>query len=140
MFNKFTFSILLLISGSAFAGSTVNNAAISDGEKIVTVSLTNNNWAIVASTNVNGKTKLREFYDMGDLGVQQIDYVVSCSDQKLSLADFKVLTSMSAKSNNENTKNIAELSFYTPVIQHDINIVSNVCSEQMLTRSAKANN
>jgi hypothetical protein len=139
MFNKVILSILLLSSSAVFAATGTNSAAIADGEKVATLDISINNWAIVASNNVNGKTKLREFYDMGDLGVQQIDYVVSCSDQKLSLADFKVLTSMSAKSDNENTKNIAELSFYTPVIQHDINIVSNVCSEQMLTRSAKAN-
>jgi len=77
---------------------------------------------------------------MGNLGVQQIDYVVSCVDQKLSLAGFKVLTSMSSKSDNGSDKNIDDLSFYTPVIQHDINIVSKVCSDEMLTRSAKANN
>jgi hypothetical protein len=75
---------------------------------------------------------------MGSSGVQQIDYVVSCADQKLSLVDFKVLTSMSSKSEDASNKNIADLSFYTPVIQHDINIVSKVCSDQMLTRSAKA--
>jgi hypothetical protein len=77
---------------------------------------------------------------MGDLGVQQIDYVVSCADQKLSLAGFKVLTTMSSKSDDAGNKNIADLSFYTPVIQHDINIVSKVCSDQMLTRTAKVSN
>jgi len=77
---------------------------------------------------------------MGNLGVQQIDYVVSCPDQKLSLAGFKVLTTMPSKSDDAGTKNISDLSYYTPVIQHDINIVSKVCGDEMLTRSAKANN
>ena len=77
---------------------------------------------------------------MGNSGVQQIDYVVSCADQKLSLAGFKVLTTMSSKSDDAANKNISDLTFYTPVIQHDINIVSKICGDEMLTRSAKANN
>jgi hypothetical protein len=140
MFNKTILSILLLSSSVVYAAPATNSAAIADGEKIASLDISNNNWAIVANNSINGKTKLREFYDMGDLGIQQIDYVVSCADQKLSLAGFKVLTAVSSKPGNEREKNIADLTFYTPVIQHDINIVSKVCSDQMLTRSAKATN
>ena len=140
MFNKSILSVLLVTSSAVFAAPATNSAAIVDGEKVATLDISINNWAIVANNSVNGKTKLREFYDMGNLGVQQIDYVVSCVDQKLSLAGFKVLTSMSSKSDSGGDKNIADLSFYTPVIQHDINIVSKVCGDEMLTRSAKANN
>jgi hypothetical protein len=140
MFNKAILSILLVTSSAVFAAPATNSAAIVDGEKVASLDISNNNWAIVANNSINGKTKLREFYDMGDLGVQQIDYVVSCADQKLSLAGFKVLTTMSSKSDDAGNKNIADLSFYTPVIQHDINIVSKVCSDQMLTRTAKVSN
>ena len=140
MFNKAILSVLLVTSNAVFATPATNSAAIADGEKIVALDISINNWAIVANNTVNGKTKFREFYDMGNLGVQQIDYVVSCPDQKLSLAGFKVLTTMSSKSDDAGTKNIADLSYYTPVIQHDINIVSKVCGDEMLTRSAKANN
>ena len=140
MFNKAILTLLLATSSAAFAAPATNSAAIVDGEKVAALDISINNWAIVANNSINGKTKIREFYDMGNLGVQQIDYVVSCVDQKLSLAGFKVLTSMSSKSDSVSDKNIADLSFYTPVIQHDINIVSKVCSDEMLTRSAKANN
>ena len=140
MFNKVILTLLLATSSHAFAAPATNPAAIVDGEKVAALDISINNWAIVANNSINGKTKIREFYDMGNLGVQQIDYVVSCVDQKLSLAGFKVLTSMSSKSDSGSDKNIADLSFYTPVIQHDINIVSKVCSDEMLTRSAKANN
>ena len=140
MFNKAILSVLLVTSSAVFAAPTTNSAAIVDGEKVATLDISINNWAIVANNSVNGKTKLREFYDMGNLGVQQIDYVVSCADQKLSLAGFKVLTTMSSKSDDAVNKNIADLTFYTPVIQHDINIVSKICGDEMLTRSAKANN
>ena len=140
MFNKIIFTILILSSSVAYAAPATNSASIVDGEKVASLDISNNNWAIVANNSINGKTKLREFYDMGDLGVQQIDYVVSCADQKLSLAGFKVLTGMSSKTDNESEKNIADLSFYTPVIQHDINIVSKVCSDQMMSRTAKVTN
>jgi hypothetical protein len=140
MLNKAILSVLLATSGAVFAAPATNSAAIVDGEKVVTLDISINNWAIVANNSVNGKTKLREFYDMGNFGVQQIDYVVSCADQKLSLAGFKVLTTMSSKSDDAVNKNIADLTFYTPVIQHDINIVSKICGDEMLTRSAKANN
>jgi hypothetical protein len=140
MFNKVIFTALILSTSVVFAAPATNSASIIDGEKVASLDISNNNWAIVANNSVNGKTKLREFYDMGDLGVQQIDYVVSCADQKLSLAGFKVLTSMSSKADNESEKNIADLTFYTPYIQHDINIVSKVCGDQMLTRSAKVAN
>lgn len=140
MFNKVILAILLVTSTAAFATPANNSASIIDGEKIASLDFSNNNWAVVANNTINGKIKLREFYDMGDLGVQQIDYVVSCADQKLSLAGFKVLTGMSSKTNNESEKNIADLTFYTPYIQHDINIVSKVCSDEMLTRTAKVTN
>jgi hypothetical protein len=140
MFNKVIFSIVLATSSAVFAAPASTSASIVDGEKVASLDISNNNWAVVANNTINGKTKVREFYDMGDLGVQQIDYVVSCADQKLSLAGFKVLTAMSSKTDNEGEKNIVELTFYTPYIQHDINIVSNVCSDQMMKRTAKATN
>ena len=140
MINKIILTVFILSSSVAFAAPATNSASIVDGEKVASLDISNNNWAIVANNSINGKTKLREFYDMGDLGVQQIDYVVSCADQKLSLAGFKVLTGMSSKTDNESEKNIADLSFYTPVIQHDINIVSKVCSDQMMSRTAKVTN
>ena len=140
MFNKVILTLLLATSSAAFAAPATNSAAIVDGEKVAALDISINNWAIVANNSINGKTKIREFYDMGNLGVQQIDYVVSCADQKLSLAGFKVLTGMSSKTDNQSEKNIADLTFYTPYIQHDINIVSKVCSDEMLTRSAKATN
>ena len=140
MFNKVILTLLLATSSAAFAAPATNSAAIVDGEKVAALDISINNWAIVANNSINGKTKIREFYDMGNLGVQQIDYVVSCADQKLSLAGFKVLTGMSSKTDNQSEKNIADLTFYTPYIQHDINIVSKVCSDEMLTRTAKATN
>ena len=74
MFNKVIFTSLILSTSVVFAAPATNSASIIDGEKVASLDISNNNWAIVANNSVNGKTKLREFYDMGDLGVQQIDY------------------------------------------------------------------
>ena len=145
MFNKIACSLILVSGGAAFAATTnsvntTSSAVISDADKVATLSMADNNWAIVATSSTNGMTKLREFYDMGDLGVQQIDYVVSCADHKLSMAGFAVLTSMSSASNNANNRSYADLSFYTPVIKHDITIVDNVCGDRSIIRSAKVSN
>lgn len=140
MLNKIVSSAILISSSVAFAATGNNAVVISDSDNVATFTVAENNWAIVSTKQVNGMTKMREFYDMGAAGVQQIDYVVNCADQKLSLAGFAVVPSLAAKSDNSNNRNYADLSFYKPVIQHDINIIENVCSGRFVVRSAQANN
>jgi hypothetical protein len=77
---------------------------------------------------------------MGDAGVQQIDYVVNCSNRKLSMANFQVLTEMNAKPTEAVDRSMAELKFYQPVIQHDINIVDNVCGGRLAMNKVRAIN
>jgi hypothetical protein len=113
---------------------------ISDSENVATFTVADKYWAVVATNQVNGMTKMREFYDMGTLGLQQIDYVVNCADQKLAMAGFAVIPTMSAKSDSPNNRSYADLSFYTPVIHHDKNIVDNVCSGRFAVRSAQVAN
>ncbi len=71
---------------------------------------------------------------------ERIDYVVNCSNRKLSMADFKVLTGMSAQTTPTTDRGVAELSFYQPVIQHDINIVENVCGGKLAMGKASSVN
>jgi hypothetical protein len=140
MFRNIVFAAALVSTSIAFAGTSHNTAIISDKDEIITVALAENTWAVVATDTSKGFTKLREFHDMGDAGVQQIDYVVNCNNGKLSMADFKVLTSMSEKNTQESVRGIAELSFYKPVIQHDINIVENVCGGKLAMGKASSVN
>lgn len=140
MVKHFVFAAALVSTSIAFAGTSHNAAIISDKDEVITVAVAENTWAVVAANSSKGFTKLREFHDMGDAGVQQIDYVVSCSNRKLSMADFKVLTGMSAKNTQNNDRGIAELSFYKPVIQHDINIVDNVCGGKLAMGKASSVN
>jgi hypothetical protein len=140
MLNKIVFSAILISSSAAFAANTNNTVVISDSENVATFTVADKYWAVVATNQVNGMTKMREFYDMGTLGLQQIDYVVNCADQKLAMAGFAVIPTMSAKSDSPNNRSYADLSFYTPVIHHDKNIVDNVCSGRFAVRSAQVAN
>ena len=140
MLNKIVFAVSLISSSAVFAASSNNTAVISDNENVTIVADAGKNWAIAATSHTNGLTKVREFYDMGTLGVQQIDYVVNCADQKLSLAGFTVLPTTVAQSEKSNDRTLADLSFYTPVIQHDKNILNNVCGGNFVVRNARASN
>ena len=140
MVKNIVFAAAVVSTSIAFAGNSQNAAVISDKDEIMTVVVAENTWAVVAADSSKGFTKLREFHDMGDAGVQQIDYVVNCRNRKLSMADFKVLTGMSAKNTQDNDRSISELSFYKPVIQHDINIVDNVCGGKLAMGKASSVN
>lgn len=131
MVRNLVFAVALASTSIAFATNAQNTAVISDKEEIITVSVADNPWAVVATRSDKGLTKLREFHDMGDAGVQQIDYVVNCNNRKLSMAEFKVLTAMAPQNKQTTERDVADLSFYQPVIQHDINIVENVCGGKL---------
>ncbi len=140
MVKNLVFAAALASTSIAFATNAQNAAVISDKDEIITVTVADNTWAVVATNSTKGLTKLREFHDMGDAGVQQIDYVVNCNNRKLSMADFKVLTAMSPQNKQTTEREVADLSFYQPVIQHDINIVENVCGGKLAMGKATSVN
>ena len=140
MVKNLIFAALLASTSFAVAGTSQNAAIISDKDEVITVAVADNTWAVVATNSIKGLTKLREFHDMGDAGVQQIGYVVNCSNRKLSMANFQVLTEMNAKPTEAVDRSMAELKFYQPVIQHDINIVDNVCGGRLAMNKVRAIN
>ena len=87
----------LFLANVAFAASQDNTAVISDKDNAVMIATAKNTWSMVAMNANQGLTKVREFHEMGDSGVQQIDYVVNCSNQTLALAAFVVITSTGSK-------------------------------------------
>jgi len=139
MLKQIALVVALVASSAAVAGSAGTTAIISDREEVVTFTVADNTWAVVAANSTKGLTKMREFHDMGDAGVQQIDYVVNCSNRKLSMANFQVLTEMSAKTEVAD-RSMGDLKFYQPVIQHDINIVDNVCGGRLAMNKLRAIN
>lgn len=128
----------LLMSGVSFAAN--NTAVVSDQENAVLIASAKDTWSVVALDNTKGLTKVREFHDMGDSGVQQIDYVVNCADQSMALAGFAVLTSKGRLPVRVVEPTFAELSFYKPVIDHDKNIANNICEKRLAMNTVSLGN
>jgi hypothetical protein len=132
MLNKFLFASLLVTTTSVFANDPAQSAIMKDDDK----AMDKQTW-LYAAAAPKGLTKVREFHDMGAAGVQQLDYVVNCATGKLALASFKVLTAMNPGTGRATEPSVDSVSFYKPVIQHDINITENVCGSS-LASNAKA--
>jgi hypothetical protein len=122
MITKFALLTGLILTNTAFATDT---AAI------------HNHLTIAAIDQQKGLFNVRELHDMGSSGVQQIDYVVNCSNQTLALTGFAVMTSKGRLTSNAPAATSATHSFYKPLIEHDQRIASNVCGN-LLTMSTSA--
>jgi hypothetical protein len=131
MFTKIALIAALVFSNIAFATESDKNAVVSDKDNAVMITTSKDTWTMVAMNSKQGLTKVREFHEMGDSGVQQIDYVVNCSDRTLALASFAVLTSTGRIPANAVEPSFSELSFYQPVISHDQKIANNVCENRV---------
>ena len=127
--------VLFATSINATAAGLDDSAVIKDNEGFSTLAMGQNTWSYVAASK-KGMSKVREFYDMGDAGVQQLDYVVNCTNEKLALASFKVLTTMNTGEGHAAAPSFGSVSFYKPVIQHDMNIVDNVCGSRVASTAA----
>jgi hypothetical protein len=112
MITKFTLLAALFLTNTAFANETP---------------ALNNGLTIAAIDQQKGLFNVRELHNMGASGVQQIDYVVNCSNQTLALAGFAVITSKGRLTSNTSPTTSAALSFYKPVIEHDQRIANSVC-------------
>jgi hypothetical protein len=125
--KKIIFSLALIVSSTAFTATSDELAMLLDTDKVTKVTVAENNWIILENNPINGMTRLRDFHDMGALGLQQIDYVVNCANKRLALAGFAEVPTEDAKYHILNNQNYTELSFYRPVIQHDKNIIDFAC-------------
>jgi hypothetical protein len=124
MITKFVLLTGLILTNTAFA----NDAAA-----------LHNHLTIAAIDQQKGLFNARELHDMGSSGVQQIDYVVNCSNQTLALAGFAVMTSKGRLTSNAPPTTSSTLSFYKPVIEHDQRIASNVCGNLLTLNTSAAN-
>ncbi len=122
MITKIALLTGLILTNTAFATDT---AAI------------HNHLTIAAIDQQKGLFNVRELHDMGSSGVQQIDYVVNCSNQTLALTGFAVMTSKGRLTSNAPAATSATHSFNKPVIEHDQRIASNVCGN-LLTMNTSA--
>ena len=139
MLNKFIAASLLLTTSTVWSGSINESAVMKDDEKTITLAMDKDSWSYAAAAP-KGMSKVREFHDMGATGVQQIDYVVNCTNGMLALASFKVLTAMTGDAGAPTAPSIDSVAFYKPVIQHDMRIVENICGSRMASSSTNRMN
>jgi len=123
MITKFALLTGLILTNTAFATDT---AAI------------HNHLTIAAIDQQKGLFNVRELHDMDLSGVQQIDYVVNCSNQTMALTGFAVMTSKGRLTSNYPAATSSTLSFYKPVIEHDQRIASNVCGNLLTLNTSAA--
>jgi hypothetical protein len=131
MFNKFAFVVGLVLANSAFAAGSDNVAVVTDKDDVMMVAAVGNTWSVVAMDNTNGMSKVRKFFDLGENGVQQIDYVVNCADQSVALAGFAVLKTADTNHARLTEPNYDDLTFYKPKLDIDRNIANNVCDKRV---------
>jgi len=117
---------------ASLAVTCVASAATPNVDKSADILIASNDktWSY-AGYNAKGFANVREFHDMGKSGVQQIDYVVNCNNQTMAMSSFQILTGYESAPLGDVTPKTQPLSFYKPVIDHDLKISSNACGNQM---------
>ena len=132
MIHKFTLIAFALFSGIAAAGTGADsNAASVEQEASVLIASNQSTLTYAALNTSKGMSHVREFHDMGASGVQQIDYVVNCTNQTMAMSSFQILTAPGNLPVGFVSTPSKDLSFYKPVIEHDKQIARNVCEKQM---------
>ena len=132
MIHKFKFIACALFSGIAAAGTGADsNTASVEQEASVLIASNQSTLTYAALNTSKGMSHVREFHDMGASGVQQIDYVVNCTNQTMAMSSFQILTAPGNLPVGFVSTPSKDLSFYKPVIEHDKQIARNVCEKQM---------
>ncbi len=127
--NKFsTLLACLVVSSATFAATS--NASSFDKDPDILLASNDKTWSY-AAYSPNGLANVREFHDMGKSGVQQIDYVVNCKSQTMAMSSFQILLGYESKPLVYVSPETQPLSFYKPVIDHDLKIASNACGNQL---------
>ena len=127
--NKFITLLAFLVVSSVTSAAT-SNASSFDKDPDILLASNDKTWSY-AAYSPNGLANVREFHDMGKSGVQQIDYVVNCKSQTMAMSSFQILLGYESKPLVYVSPETQPLSFYKPVIDHDLKIASNACGNQL---------
>jgi len=127
--NKYIIMLACLVVSSATSAAT-SNASSFDKDPDILLASNDKTWSY-AAYSPNGLANVREFHDMGKSGVQQIDYVVNCKSQTMAMSSFQILLGYESKPLVYVSPETQPLSFYKPVIDHDLKIASNACGNQL---------
>ena len=138
MKNFSTLLACFIVSSFASAATSTMPSHI-DKDPDILLASNDKTWSY-ASFNTQALVNVREFHDMGQSGVQQIDYLVNCNNQTMAMAGFQVLKGFDVAPVGYVAPKTQELSFYKPVIDHDLKIASNVCQKQVAMSNSSATN
>ena len=119
----------LTVSSVTYAATSTASSSF-DKDPDILLASNDKTWSY-AAYNPNGLANVREFHDMGKSGVQQIDYVVNCANQTMAMSAFRILVGYDSAPLGDVTPKTQPLSFYKPVIDHDLKIASNACGNQL---------
>lgn len=132
MFRTLLVVTSLLAANASIAAASVEQATLTDNETVMVVATTGNSWTVISMENSKQMSKVRKFFDMGAIGVQQIDYVVNCRDKSVALAGFQVLqSSENVPSGPMAVPSYEDLSFYTPKLDIDRNVANTACDKRL---------
>ena len=114
------------------AATSMEQATLSDNEPVMLVDVALNSWTVISMENSKQMSKVRKFFDLGANGVQQIDYVVNCTNKTVALAGFQVLQSPeNAASGPLMVPSYDDLSFYKPKLDIDRNVANTACDKRV---------
>lgn len=131
MFRTLLVVTSLLAANVSTAATSDDKAQLTD-KGSVAVAAAGNSWTVISMENSKQMSKVRKFFDMGANGVQQIDYVVNCSNKSVALAGFQVLKSAAnAPSGPMAVSSYDDLSFYTPKLDIDRNVANTACDKRL---------
>ena len=128
--NKLTTLLVCLIVSSVASAAAITASPSVDKDPDILLASNDKTWSY-AAYNPNGLANVREFHDMGKSGVQQIDYVVNCTNQTMAMSGFQILVGYDSAPLGYVAPKTQSLSFYNPVIDHDLKIASNACGNQL---------
>lgn len=132
MFRHILVLTAIIASNTVLANASNEQAIISDNEPVILVAASANSWTVISMESNREMSKVRKFFDMGANGVQQIDYVVNCSNKSVALAGFSILKpSENAPSGPMTVPSYDDLSFYTPKLDIDRNVANTACDKRL---------
>jgi len=127
MISKFVVLTALTLSNTVFASESIQS---------IHHDSTQDKLAVFAINEKIGMFHVRESYDMGISGVQQIDYIVNCDKKIMALVNFAVQTTKGRLTSNKTEDDSADITFYEPKYEHDQRISNNVCNKLVTFNSS----
>ncbi|CAM8645905.1 hypothetical protein MCEGEM3_02620 [Oxalobacteraceae bacterium] len=132
MFRTLLVVTSLFAANAATATTSVEQSTVTNNETVMPVAAAGKSWTVISMENSKQMSKVRKFFDLGANGVQQIDYVVNCTNKTVALAGFQVLqSSENVPSGPLAVTSYDDLSFYKPKLDIDRNVANSACDKRL---------